>query len=124
GSSIGAVGKLAAALMSNDEDLGEALRRAAELDGEPLWPLPLWPDLERLLDSPIADLNNTGDGGGGGAIMGGLFLRRFVGEMPWAHLDIAGPAFMSKELAAHYLPVGGTGYGVRTLLAWLQRRGG
>ena len=54
--------------------------------------------------------------------MGGLFLRRFVGDVPWAHLDIAGPAFLEESLARDYLPAGGTGYGVRTLLAWLERR--
>ena len=122
GTAIHAVGHYAAALMGNDDDLLTSLRAAAEVAGEPVWPLPLWPDLERLLDSPVADLNNTGDGAGGGSITAGLFLKRFVGSVPWAHLDIAGPAFLTPQLAAHYLPAGATGYGVRTLLAWLERR--
>ncbi len=122
GGAITAVGQFAAAVMSNDDDLCEALRAAAAVAGESLWPLPLWPDLRRFLDTPVADLNNVGDGGGGSSIIGGLFLERFVGEVPWAHLDIAGPAWTPAELAAHYLPPGGTGYGVRTLLAWLERR--
>jgi len=122
GTAIHAVGHYAAAVMSNDEELLGALRRAADLAGEALWPLPLWPDLDRLLDSPVADLNNTGDGAGGGSIIGGLFLKRFVDDVPWAHLDIAGPAFLPPERAMHYLPAGGTGYGVRTLLSWLERR--
>jgi leucyl aminopeptidase len=121
GSAITAVGRYAAAVMGDDE-LVASLRAAAGVVGEPLWPLPLWPQLEQLLDTPIADVNNTGDGAGGGAIMGGLFLQRFVGDVPWAHLDIAGPAFLPASLAAGYLPAGATGYGVRTLLAWLQRR--
>ncbi|MGH8910346.1 MAG: hypothetical protein ACRD0K_28590 [Egibacteraceae bacterium] len=64
---------------------------------------------------PVADLNNTGAGAGTGAgaatIIGGLFLQRFVGDCSWAHLDIAG-----------HLPPGATGFAVRTLFAWLQRR--
>lgn len=122
GSVIGALGPYAAGVMGNDADLIEALRAAAAVAGEDLWPLPLWPELDRFLDSPVADLNNTGDEHGGGAIMGGLFLQRFVRGIPWAHLDIAGPAFLSEELASGYLPIGGTGFGVRTLLAWLERR--
>jgi len=122
GSAINAVGHFAAALMGTDSDLCASLLRAAEVSGESLWSLPLWTDLERFLDTPIADINNTGDGAGGGSIMGGLFLKRFVGDVPWAHLDIAGPAFLGAEQAGHYLPVGATGYGVRTLLAWLERR--
>ena len=122
GSAVGAVGQYAAALMGNDDELLSSLRAAAEVAGEPVWELPLWPDLERLLDSPVADLNNTGDGAGGGSITAGLFLKRFVGTIPWAHLDIAGPAFLTSKQAGHYLPAGGTGFGVRTLLAWLERR--
>lgn len=122
GSAVKALGQLAAAAMGTDEDLLDALRRAAAIAGEPLWPLPLWPDLEHLLDTPVADVTNTGDGAEGGAIMAGLFLKRFAGDVPWAHLDIAGPAFLPPELAGGYLPSGGTGFGVRTLLAWLQRR--
>ena len=122
GSAVTAVGRLAAALMGNDADLTADLRAAAQIAGEPLWPLPLWPDLDHLLESDVADLNNTGDGAGAGAIMGGLFLQRFVAGTPWAHLDIAGPAYLPPELAKGELSSGGTGFGVRTLLAWLQRR--
>ncbi|MPZ86505.1 MAG: leucyl aminopeptidase [Nitriliruptorales bacterium] len=122
GSAVSALGPYAAGVMGSDTELVEALRAAARVAGEDLWPLPLWPGLERHLDSPIADINNTGDDHGGGAIMGGLFLRRFTHGVPWAHLDIAGPAFLTHDLARGYLPAGGTGYGVRTLLAWLERR--
>ena len=122
GSAINAVGQYAAAAMSNDEDLMASLQRAAGVSGEAMAALPLWSDLERFLDTPMADINNTGDGAGGGAIMGGLFLKRFVGDIPWVHLDVAGPSFLESSHAGHYLPAGGTGYGVRTLLAWLERR--
>lgn len=118
-----ALGPYAGALMGNDDDLLDELRRAARVAGEPLWPLPLWPDLGRFLDTPVADLSNTGNGAaGGGAIMGGLFLKRFVDDCPWAHFDIADPAFSSAELATGHLPAGATGFGARTLLAWLERR--
>ena len=78
-----------------------------------MWQLPLWPDLERWYDSPIADLNNVGDGVGGGSIMGGLFLKRFVGDVPWAHLDIAGTAW---DTGRAYAAKGGSGFGVRLLV--------
>jgi leucyl aminopeptidase len=122
GAAVTAVGPYAAALMGTDEALIGDLRQAAQVAGEDVWPLPLWPALERFLDTPVADLVNTGDDHGGGSIMGGLFLRRFTAGVPWAHLDIAGPAFLEPELARGHLPAGGTGFGVRTLLAWLERR--
>jgi leucyl aminopeptidase len=122
GSAIHAVGRFAAALMGNDDDLIGSLQRAAGVSGESVWQLPLWPDLEPLLDSPVADVNNTGDGAGAGSITAGLFLQRFVGDASWAHLDIAGPAFLPPRNAGYYSPAGGTGFGVRTLLAWLERR--
>lgn len=122
GAAITAVGRYAAPLMGTDDDLIASLRQAAAVAGEDVWPLPLWASLDHLLDSPVADANNTGDGAGAGAIIGGLFLRRFAGDIPWAHLDIAGPAFLPRSLAGGHLPAGGTGFGVRTLLAWLERR--
>ena len=122
GSIVSALGQYAAGLMSTDDELRDALCLAAETAGEPLWPMPMWPELERFLDSAVADVNNTADGPGGGAVSAAMFLRRFVGEIPWAHLDMAGPAFMPAHLADGHLPAGGTGYGVRTLLAWLEHR--
>ena len=122
GSVIAALGAYTGGIMGNDEELVNSLRQAAAVAGESLWQLPLPDDLDHFLDSPVADVNNTGDGPGAGAVMGGLFLRRFVGDVAWAHLDIAGPAFLEKGLARDYLLPGGTGYGVRTLLAWLERR--
>jgi len=121
GSAITALGTYAAAVMGDDEVVGE-LRTAAALAGEDIWQLPLWPSLERALDTPVADVNNTGDGPGGGTITAGLFLRRFTRGVPWAHLDIAGPAFLDSALAGVHQAPGATGFGVRTLLAWLERR--
>jgi leucyl aminopeptidase len=109
-------------VLGNDEELVSELRTAGRIAGEPLWQLPLWRELERFLDSPVADLRNAGDAGGGAPIVAGLFLQRFVADHGWAHVDIAGPAFLSGDLATGHLPAGGTGFGVRTLLAWLERR--
>ncbi len=122
GAAVTAVGPYAGAVMGSDSDLVDALCGAAAVAGEDLWPLPLWPSLDRFLDTPVADVNNTGDEHGAGSIMGGLFLRRFTRGVPWAHLDIAGPAFLDPKLAHGYLPAGATGFGVRTVLAWLERR--
>ncbi|MBW3601903.1 MAG: leucyl aminopeptidase [Actinobacteria bacterium] len=123
GSAVAAVGHYAAAVMGTDEELVRSLRQAADVAGERLWPLPLWPEFEDHQRSPVADLRNVGEEeAGGGAIAGGVFLRHFAGDVPWAHLDIAGPAFLPERLASPTLPAGGTGFGVRTLLAWLERR--
>jgi leucyl aminopeptidase len=120
GSVISALGPYAAGLMCTDEDLSVALLEAASAAGEPLWRLPLWDDLEPRLDSPVADVRNCpAPASEAGAIMGGLFLRRFVGGLPWAHLDIAGPAF--QEAASPERAAGATGYGTRTLLSWLEQ---
>ena len=82
--------------------------------------MPLPADLKGGLKSKVADLANIGERFGG-MLLAGLFLQEFVGSTPWAHLDIAGPAF--NEKAAHgYTPVGGTGVGVRTMLSFLEAR--
>ncbi len=122
GSVITALGQYAGGVLGSDAELVDELLHAAGVAGEDLWQLPLWPGLERWLESPVADLNNTADGPGGGTITAALFLQRFTRGVPWAHLDIAGPAFLPPELARGHLRPGGTGYGVRTLLAWLERR--
>jgi leucyl aminopeptidase len=113
-------------VMGSDDDLIDALRQAGDIAGESIWPLPLPGDLTHFLVSDVADLRNVADvdgvDPGGGALTAGLFLRRFVGEVPWAHLDIAGPAFVSEALARPWLQPGATGFAVRTLLAWLERR--
>ena len=87
---------------------------AAEGAGERLWPMPLPADYRPNIDSEIADMKNTGGSRYGGAIAAALLLEEFVGDTPWAHLDIAGPA--RSEKSEHYIPKGGTGFGVRTLL--------
>jgi leucyl aminopeptidase len=112
-----ALGAYRAGLFSNDAGLLERYKRAAEQCGENFWALPLDEDLKDELKSSIADLKHTGSRLGG-AITAALFLREFVGEARWAHLDIAGPAFLEKPSAA--MPKGGTGFGVLTALQFLR----
>jgi leucyl aminopeptidase len=106
-------------LMSNDDALSAELLDAATEAGEPAWRLPL-PDIYRKdLVSEVADIKNVGPRWGS-ALTAGLFLKEFVGDRPWAHLDIAGPA--RAESDDGYIPKGSTGTAVRTLLTWLERR--
>jgi leucyl aminopeptidase len=113
-----ALGNRYAAIMGNDPDLlAECLAAAAER-GEGLWELPLIDAYRRDLDSTVADLKNTG-AGYAGTIIGGLFLREFVGETPWAHIDFSSTV-MSDGYPAH--PAGPSGYGVRTAVRFLQNR--
>jgi len=100
----------------------ERVQQAAEAAGERVWPLPLPDDYRKKIDSDVADMRNTGVNRYGGAINAALFLREFVGEVPWAHLDIAGPARASET--SHYVVKGGTGFGVRTLVALAELAAG
>ncbi|MFC4614453.1 leucyl aminopeptidase [Cellulomonas algicola] len=119
GAQLVALGHRVSAVMGTDDVRGEVVS-AAETAGEQFWPMPLPADLKAGLRSKVADLANIGDRFGG-MLTAGIFLQEFVGATPWAHLDIAGPAF--NEKAAHgYTPVGGTGVGVRTLLALVEGR--
>ncbi len=95
------------------EDARRMVAEAAEAAGERVWPLPLPPEYRKLLDSPVADMKNTG-GRWGGGITAALLLQEFTGDVPWAHLDIPGPA--KTKGAKHYLAAGATGFGVRTLV--------
>lgn len=124
GAAVSALGPWTAALMGNDPSLVDDIAAAAEHAGEPVWPLPLPDDLDRWLDSPVADVDNLGRESPGGALTAGLFLRRFVGDVAWAHLDIAGPAFLEVQDARGHQPAGGTGFGVTTLVTLLQRHSG
>jgi leucyl aminopeptidase len=118
GACVVALGEKIAGLMTSDDAWGEQVRTAADNAGESVWPLPLPDEYNALIESEIADLKNIGSGGYGGALTAGLFLAAFVGDVPWVHLDIAGPARASKDdgLAVR----GGTGFGVRTLLRLLS----
>lgn len=118
GACIIALGHVASGVMGNDNDLVEAVLDAGERAGERMWRLPLFPEYERQLDSKIADLKNVG-GMPAGTITGGWFLRKFVGETAWVHIDIAGTSW-SDEDEPHQVE-GATGAGTRTLLALAER---
>ncbi|MFJ4198995.1 leucyl aminopeptidase [Streptomyces sviceus] len=110
-----ALGSRTFGIMANDDSFRTAVHEAAEEVGEPAWPMPLPEHLRKGMDSPTADIANMGERMGGG-LVAGLFLREFVGEgIPWAHLDIAGPAFNDGGPFG-YTPKGGTGSAVRTLV--------
>jgi hypothetical protein len=85
-----------AGLFANDRSLAEKILGASEKTAEAVWELPLYKDYGERLKSDVADMKNTG-GREGGAITAALFLERFAGKFPWAHLDIAGPAFSTKK---------------------------
>jgi leucyl aminopeptidase len=119
-----ALGRSIGAVMGSDADLVERLIDAAALSGEPLWKLPLVDEYRSGLKSSVADIKNTGDGTAG-SIFGGLFLQAFVGEVRWAHMDIAAVAFADKPKPC--VPRGAVGWGVGTLVALVEqaaRRGG
>jgi leucyl aminopeptidase len=116
GAAMIALGEEIFAVMGNDQALIRDIIAASEQVGEQGWELPLWPGYRRLIDSEVADIKNIGKRYGG-AITAGLFLSEFVDGVPWAHLDIAGPAFADK--AGDYWPKGGTGVPVRTLVRYV-----
>jgi leucyl aminopeptidase len=117
GACVVALGEKIAGLMTTNDSWGEQVRTAAGNAGESVWPLPLPDEYNQLIESEIADIKNIGTGGHGGALTAGLFLAAFVGDVPWVHLDIAGPARASKDDGVAVR--GGTGFGVRTLLRLL-----
>ena len=115
GACMVALGDGVAGVMGNDDGLIAAIQASSKATGEQVWPLPLPPKLRSRLDSDVADVRNVAETRYGGALLAGLFLQEFVGDnIPWAHLDIAGPA-MSEEVDGE-LPKGGTGFGVRLLM--------
>jgi leucyl aminopeptidase len=118
GACVVALGSIAAGLMSNDDDLCNALLACGEDTGERLWRLPAWPEYDKMVDSEVANVRNSA-GREAGVVTAGMFLKRFVGDTPWAHLDIAGTAYLAK--ATPYQPKGGSGFGVRLLTHWLTR---
>ncbi|SDT53998.1 leucyl aminopeptidase [Jiangella sp. DSM 45060] len=119
GAATTALGRGHGALYATSDRLAAALREAGEAAGERLWRLPLVDDYRFGLDSAIADVAHIDtEHLGGGSILAALFLQRFVGDVPWAHLDIAGPGRAESDKAE--LVKGGTGFGVRALLYWLE----
>ena len=113
GAVIVALGATYAGLMSNDDELSRQLLEAGERSGEILWRLPLHEEYGELIKGTYADLDNAPEARKAGTIVGGTFLSNFVGDVPWAHLDIAGSAW---DLGRDYVGKGASGYGVRLLV--------
>ncbi|HSL66759.1 MAG TPA: leucyl aminopeptidase, partial [Actinomycetota bacterium] len=118
GSTVVALGEDLWGVMGNDRDVIQGLIEAGKETGEPGWELPLWEPYRKQIESTVADVKNTGNRWGG-AITAALFLKEFVGDVPWAHLDIAGTAF--AERPGDYWPKGGTGNPVRTVIRFIER---
>jgi leucyl aminopeptidase len=116
GACMVALGSGVAGIFSNNQTLADSVMRCARGAGEKLWQLPLVKEYREALKSSVADMKNVA-GPHGGAITAALILQEFVDEIPWAHLDIAGPAF--AEADNPICGKGGTGFGVRTLLRFL-----
>lgn len=117
GAIIVALGHEHAGVFSNDDGLAEQIASASAGSTERSWRLPLLPEYDRLLDSPNADMKNIG-GREAGSITAAQFLQRFVGDTPWAHIDIAGTGMRNRRTDPRETTFG-TGYGVRLLNHWI-----
>jgi len=119
GACIIALGDDVIGMLGTDDNLKKEINSAAQNSGELVWELPLWEQYHELIKSDIADYKNSG-GRPGGTITSAAFLSKFVGEHPWVHLDIAGPAWTTKDKP--YIPKGAAGVGVRLLVEFLRHR--
>ena len=120
GTCIDALGNHYAAILGNDDALIRKLIESGVATGEKLWMLPLDDVYKKQIESTIADVNNAGGKRSAGTITAALFLKEFIGEHKnWAHIDIAGTAMIPE--AHSYRNKGGTGFGVRLLMEFLER---
>ncbi len=117
GACVVALGDWAAGLWTTDDALKDKLLAASERSGDRLWPMPLYPEYSEQIKSDVALIKNS-SGRPGGACTAAAFLRTFVEDTPWAHLDIAGPAAITKDRPD--LARGATGFGVRALLELVE----
>ncbi len=118
GACMVALGNEVAGLMTNSDDVCRDFRGAAEAEGEPVWQLPMFSLYDEKVKSKVADIKNVGEGRWGGAITAAKFLENFVGDTPWVHIDIAGPAFVDSPLP--HRDAGATGVMVRSLVRWIE----
>ncbi|WP_206603144.1 hypothetical protein [Leptolyngbya ohadii] len=117
GACVIALGDDIAGLWTGDESVAGQIAQASEAAGEKFWRMPMEEKYFEGLKSGVADMKNTGPRPGG-AITAALFLKQFVKETPWAHLDIAGPVWTDKENGCNNS--GATGFPVRTLVNWVE----
>ncbi|MBT8336806.1 MAG: leucyl aminopeptidase, partial [Gemmatimonadetes bacterium] len=122
GAAVIGLGHQGSAVIGTDDGLVDELRAAGDRTGERCWPLPLWPEYRKQLESETADLKNVG-GRPAGTITAACFLREFVGDVPWAHLDIAGTAYGDGG-DLPYRRKGGYGVPTRLLVEWVRGRAG
>ena len=116
GAQVVALGTRTSAIMTNNQEFSDHFFAITKEVGEAFWPMPLPVELRASLDSPVADMANIGERMGG-MMVAGLFLKEFISpDLPWLHLDIAGPAYNEGEPYG-YTPVGGTGVALRSLVA-------
>ena len=117
GACIVALGEEAAGIMGNNQELIDNLIKAGEKGAERFWQLPLYPEHATAIKSPVADIKNTGSTTGGGAMTAAAFLKEFTDNKNWAHIDIAGPAYLEKEMRG--TPKGASGFTVASLIEYL-----
>ncbi len=117
GAILVALGQEYAGMFSNSDKLSERLTEAGQATGERVWRMPLGPEYDKMIDSKFADMKNTG-GRYGGSITAAQFLKRFVGDTPWAHLDVAGTAMAASS--SDFNTSWGPGWGVRLLNRWIK----
>ncbi len=122
GACVIALGVINAGLFSNDDATVEKFQAAMKISGEKFWRLPCTDDYKEHIKSQIADIMNTGKNRYGGAISAAMFLKEFVGETPWVHLDIAGCAW--NEDTKPWMPYGPSGIAVRSIVEWVRAYSG
>lgn len=120
GACVIALGHDASGILGNNEKLIRLVKLAGEDTGERVWELPLWKEYEELIKSDHADMKNVG-GRDAGTIQGAVFLKRFIGETPWVHIDIAGTAWHDNDKP--YAVAGATGWGIRLLTRVVEKLG-
>jgi leucyl aminopeptidase len=116
-----ALGDLYAGIFGNDDAWRDQVVAAGEASGDHAWPFPMHPRYRRYVDSVFADMKNSSDLRQAGAVLAAAFLEEFAGEGPWAHADIAGPAFLERSRGDYMSQRGGTGYGVRLIVELASR---
>jgi leucyl aminopeptidase len=115
GAMVVALGDFYAGFFANDDDWAGRIYAAGEASGDHIWRFPLHPRYRRYVKSSYADMMNSSDLREAGAVLAAEFLKEFAGEGPWAHLDIAGPAFLERSRGDYLWQPGGSGYGVRLI---------
>ncbi|CAN5666548.1 leucyl aminopeptidase [soil metagenome] len=118
GATLVALGTFVSSAMTNSPELMRDMYTAGQETFERVWELPLWDEYDKMIDSDIADVANMGNTKGAGTIIAGMFLKRFVGDHPWIHLDIAGTGISSS--VSDYIPKHSTGVGVRLVTRFLM----